>query len=239
MGLAPVERGTSGTVGWATPALGPGGAGPWAVRLQHHRIERVPGLTIPGIANCHSHAFHRALRGRTQQGSGTFWTWREQMYAAAERLTPDLYFELARATYREMRVRRDHRGGRVPLPAPRARRHAVRRRERDGPGTGGGGAGGGDPDRAARHLLPRGRDRARAGGRPAPVQRRRRRAVGGAGGRPQGRRRDGDRRGRALGAGGPARPGAEPSSPPPRAVRCTPTSASRSRRTRPASRRTA
>ncbi len=64
--------------------------------------ERVEGLTVPGIANCHSHAFHRALRGRTQQGTGTFWTWREQMYAVAERLNPDTYFELARATYREM-----------------------------------------------------------------------------------------------------------------------------------------
>jgi len=62
------------------------------------------GLTIPGLANCHSHAFHRALRGRTQRGRGTFWTWREQMYAAAERLDPDTYYALARATYREMVV---------------------------------------------------------------------------------------------------------------------------------------
>ncbi|MCW2797453.1 MAG: 8-oxoguanine deaminase, partial [Nocardioides sp.] len=28
---------------------------------------RVPGLSLPGLANCHSHAFHRALRGRTQR----------------------------------------------------------------------------------------------------------------------------------------------------------------------------
>lgn len=61
-----------------------------------------PGLTIPGLANCHSHAFHRALRGRTQRERGTFWSWREQMYAVAARLHPDSYFELARATYREM-----------------------------------------------------------------------------------------------------------------------------------------
>ncbi|WP_028657042.1 formimidoylglutamate deiminase [Nocardioides sp. J54] len=60
------------------------------------------GLTLPGFANTHSHAFHRALRGRTQRGSGTFWTWREQMYAAAARLDPDTCFELARATYAEM-----------------------------------------------------------------------------------------------------------------------------------------
>ena len=62
----------------------------------------LPGLTLPGFANAHSHAFHRALRGRTQRGQGTFWTWREQMYAAAERLDPDSYFRLARAAYREM-----------------------------------------------------------------------------------------------------------------------------------------
>jgi formiminoglutamate deiminase len=63
---------------------------------------RLAGLTIPGLANCHSHAFHRALRGRTQRERGTFWTWREQMYDVAARLTPDLYHDLARATYREM-----------------------------------------------------------------------------------------------------------------------------------------
>ncbi len=63
---------------------------------------RLAGLTIPGLANCHSHAFHRALRGRTQQGPGSFWTWREQMYALAGGLTPDSYYDLARATYREM-----------------------------------------------------------------------------------------------------------------------------------------
>ena len=63
---------------------------------------RLPGLTIPGLANAHSHAFHRALRGRTQRGTGTFWTWREQMYDVAARLEPDSYYALARATYREM-----------------------------------------------------------------------------------------------------------------------------------------
>jgi formiminoglutamate deiminase len=60
------------------------------------------GLTVPGLANAHSHAFHRALRGRTQRERGTFWTWRSQMYAAAQRLDPDSYFALARAVYREM-----------------------------------------------------------------------------------------------------------------------------------------
>jgi formiminoglutamate deiminase len=63
---------------------------------------RLPGLALPGLANAHSHAFHRALRGRTNGGRGSFWTWREQMYAVAGRLDPDSYFTLARAVYGEM-----------------------------------------------------------------------------------------------------------------------------------------
>lgn len=66
--------------------------------------ERVPGLTVAGFANCHSHAFHRALRGHTQTERGSFWTWREQMYARAATLTPDEYFALATRVYQEMRA---------------------------------------------------------------------------------------------------------------------------------------
>ncbi len=57
---------------------------------------------LGGFANCHSHVFHRALRGRTHGGGGTFWTWREQMYALADVLDPDLVHDLACATYAEM-----------------------------------------------------------------------------------------------------------------------------------------
>ncbi|MFF5440599.1 formimidoylglutamate deiminase [Streptomyces achromogenes] len=64
--------------------------------------EVLRGLTLPGLANAHSHAFHRALRGVVQVGSGTFWTWREVMYSVADRLTPDSYHALARAVYAEM-----------------------------------------------------------------------------------------------------------------------------------------
>ena len=62
----------------------------------------LPGVVLPGFANAHSHAFHRALRGRTHDGGGTFWTWRERMYAVAAQLDPDSYRELATATYAEM-----------------------------------------------------------------------------------------------------------------------------------------
>ena len=63
---------------------------------------RLRGLVLPGMANAHSHAFHRALRGRTHQARGSFWTWRELMYNVAARLDPDSYFTLARAVYGEM-----------------------------------------------------------------------------------------------------------------------------------------
>ena len=63
---------------------------------------RVAGLTLPGLANAHSHAFQRALRGRTHAGEGSFWTWREQMYELAGALDPDSCFALSRAAFGEM-----------------------------------------------------------------------------------------------------------------------------------------
>ncbi len=63
---------------------------------------RLAGITVPGLANGHSHAFHRALRGRTHRGRGDFWSWRDLMYQVAAVLDPDHYLELAAATYAEM-----------------------------------------------------------------------------------------------------------------------------------------
>jgi formiminoglutamate deiminase len=63
---------------------------------------RLEGLVIPGLANAHSHAFQRLLRGRTQSARGNFWSWRERMYQLADRLDPDRYRRLATATFAEM-----------------------------------------------------------------------------------------------------------------------------------------
>lgn len=87
--LVEVADGRVTAVRTGTPAPPPG-------------AEILRGLTLPGLANAHSHAFHRALRGTVQVGSGTFWTWREVMYSVADRLTPDTYHALARAVYAEM-----------------------------------------------------------------------------------------------------------------------------------------
>ena len=99
--------------------------------------ERLPGLTLPGLANAHSHAFQRALRGRTHAGSGSFWTWREQMYALAGTVDPDGYLALARATFGEMALAGvtvvgefhylHHGPGGVPYDDPNAMGHAVLR----------------------------------------------------------------------------------------------------------------
>lgn len=87
--LVDVEDGRIAAVTGGTPGPPPG-------------ARRLEGLTLPGLANAHSHAFQRALRGRTQHGSGSFWTWREQMYRVAGGLDPESYRALARATYAEM-----------------------------------------------------------------------------------------------------------------------------------------
>lgn len=64
--------------------------------------EYLRGLVLPAFADAHSHVFHRALRGRTHSDGGTFWTWRDKMYAVAAVLTPELLDDLAFATYLEM-----------------------------------------------------------------------------------------------------------------------------------------
>ena len=96
---------------------------------------------LPGFANAHSHAFHRALRGRTHDEGGTFWTWRERMYAVAARLDPYTYLALARATYAEMALAGvtcvgefhylHHGAGGTPYDDPNAMAEALRQAARD------------------------------------------------------------------------------------------------------------
>ncbi|SEJ23375.1 formimidoylglutamate deiminase [Demequina mangrovi] len=66
------------------------------------RADRTLALAIPGLANTHSHAFHRLLRGRTHAGGGDFWRWRDTMYRVAESLDPDRMRAVATAVYSEM-----------------------------------------------------------------------------------------------------------------------------------------
>src|ERR1043166_7289220 len=60
----------------------------------------VASLTLPGFVNAHSHAFQRALRGRTE--GAAFWGWRDPRLALAEGLSPDQVRSAYVQVYREM-----------------------------------------------------------------------------------------------------------------------------------------
>lgn len=69
------------------------------IRLKHCAL-------LPGLVNAHSHAFQRVIRGRTERRSqhttDSFWTWREQMYTAANRLSPEDIYVASRMAFLEM-----------------------------------------------------------------------------------------------------------------------------------------
>jgi formimidoylglutamate deiminase len=58
-------------------------------------------LTLPGFVNAHSHAFQRALRGRTE--GRDFWAWRDAMLKLARGQTPTRVRDEYVTTFREMR----------------------------------------------------------------------------------------------------------------------------------------
>jgi formimidoylglutamate deiminase len=70
------------------------------------RINLPKRVLLPGMVNSHSHAFQRMLRGRTEYRTNhqqdSFWTWREMMYSAATRLTPEDIYDASRMAFLEM-----------------------------------------------------------------------------------------------------------------------------------------
>jgi len=76
-----------------------GAKAPDAIRLTRRAM-------LPGMVNAHSHAFQRVIRGRTEHRSqhttDSFWTWREQMYAVANRLGPEEIYAASRLAFLEM-----------------------------------------------------------------------------------------------------------------------------------------
>src|SRR6478672_4952376 len=60
---------------------------------------------LPGMVNAHSHAFQRVIRGRTEYRAtnrDSFWTWREMMYSAATRPSPEDIYDASRMAFLEM-----------------------------------------------------------------------------------------------------------------------------------------
>ncbi|MFO1397445.1 MAG: formimidoylglutamate deiminase [Burkholderiales bacterium] len=66
----------------------------------------VPGPLLPAMPNLHSHAFQRALAGRSGRPSAarddSFWTWRQAMYDFLERVDADAFEAIAAQAYVEM-----------------------------------------------------------------------------------------------------------------------------------------
>ena len=65
-------------------------------------------MRIPGFVNAHSHAFQRALRGKSE--GADFWEWRELMLREAERQTPEIVRRDYARVYGGDASRRLHRG---------------------------------------------------------------------------------------------------------------------------------
>jgi formimidoylglutamate deiminase len=130
--------------GWLRDVLieiGPDGT---IVRVDERALpdgaERVRGPLIAGMPNLHSHAFQRALAGRTGQAGAdgdSFWTWRQAMYAFLDGVDADDFEAIAAQAYVEMLkagytsvaefhyVHRDPRGNAYADPAELSRRVAA------------------------------------------------------------------------------------------------------------------
>ena len=77
-----------------------------AVSSEAKSIQLKNRAVFPGLVNSHSHAFQRVIRGRTEyrtnENKDSFWTWREMMYSAAQRLTPEDIYDASRMAFLEM-----------------------------------------------------------------------------------------------------------------------------------------
>lgn len=72
---------------------------------KEHDANILCGAVIPGMVNCHSHAFQRAFAGFSEQGSegqDSFWTWRKIMYQFLTQLNHDDAQVIAQQLYIEM-----------------------------------------------------------------------------------------------------------------------------------------
>jgi formimidoylglutamate deiminase len=88
-----VEISDDGTFGRIAPLLGKS-----TERLHRQAL-------LPGMVNAHSHAFQRGLRGKAESfggGSGTFWSWREEMYRLANALDAERFHRLSVLAFKEM-----------------------------------------------------------------------------------------------------------------------------------------
>ncbi len=77
-------------------------------RLKRDATRTIEGQALlPGFVNAHSHAFQRGLRGQGERfpgGPGSFWSWRDAMYALVEQLGPEEFLAVTTQAFLEMRA---------------------------------------------------------------------------------------------------------------------------------------
>ncbi len=92
-------------------ALAAGSGGSWeevvpdAPAAMRRGARTLHGPVLPGLVNGHSHAFQRAIAGLTERSGGgedDFWHWRDRMYSAANRITPEQLESIAAFLYSEL-----------------------------------------------------------------------------------------------------------------------------------------
>ena len=97
---------------WAADVLlGVGADGRWnevtcaAPPAAQQGALRLDGPVLPGLVNGHSHAFQRSMAGLAERSDGAsddFWSWRERMYSAANRISPEQLEAIAAFLYGEL-----------------------------------------------------------------------------------------------------------------------------------------
>lgn len=101
---------------WAKDVLlSVGGDGTWQSIDVHTSADQrrdatvLNGPVLPGMVNAHSHAFQRAIAGMTERtggaqasGQDNFWSWRDRMYSAALRISPEQLEAIAAQLYSEL-----------------------------------------------------------------------------------------------------------------------------------------
>jgi len=81
---------------------------PGATAQEQQGATMLTGPVLPGLVNAHSHAFQRAMAGLTERrsagahASDDFWSWRDRMYSAANRITPEQLEAIAGQLYAEL-----------------------------------------------------------------------------------------------------------------------------------------
>ena len=117
-------------------ATGAGARSAPASRRRRREAVRLAGPVLPGLVDAHSHAFQRAFAGLAERREAgrrddDFWSWRERMYAVAQRVTPELlraiaahlFVELLRGGYTQVCEFHylQHRADGTPTPTIRSR----------------------------------------------------------------------------------------------------------------------